>query len=219
MSEDWGELETLPERKGSKSKFFCLGCGCLLPVLVLIGIATKIYFFIQTGRDAETQWERLAELVPYDSRPQGWRMEFGCRVGLLWDLEFYVLQREGQADGETDIVTIMQPGEPMDDFFDPGEEGVAPWNPQQADEPVSTVSIQGRELRVALVAPETKGGESFFWGADPEEGEFEGPVLALDLTPEGAEFDVVLYWATEGEEAVELDELEEFLNHFRIGPE
>ena len=237
MSEtDWGDLESVP-RQRSGPRVMLLSLGCLLPLLILFVGGWWLKEKFNQATDPERQWPALAELVPYDRRPEGWTLKFGLQLGLL-GMEGYVLT-QGSEEKPDRAVTFLRLGEKdAKKTFDTARDEVEPWTPPGMSEPVSTVTIQGRELRVVRLSGEEQrtlpGASTILSGDEPQEGTAEETAgeasekaeetappttLALDLSSADLGESLVLFWVERHPGGPTVDELSAFLAPFHIGPE
>lgn len=216
--EDWGEIERLPPARSQAPKVVLLGCGCVLPLILLLTLVGWAWLAADRGRDEERQWQKLEEVLPHDGRPQGYRLEFGFQPGWLdwlFDTEIYIfrpLPRDGAVDPPDRKWVLMRAREDVSALLDTGREGVEPYLPPGSEEPLETVSVQGRELAVALLR---QGETSIPFVDDPDPDE---PTLVLDLgAPEP--WSVLLMIGGKDVDEITPEELRAFLAPFRIGPE
>ena len=216
-AEDWGDLEQVKSKRPGPILLFC-GLGCLIPLLLVIVTVVWGFNKFNAGKDAELQWSRLEELLPHDARPEGWKMQFGIKIGLWVDAEVYILTRSGE-QGVASVATIIQQEEAVDDLFDFSRDGVSPWTPPGESEPLRGLEVQGRMLRVSVVEDDERDGSWDFGAGESMEGDGDQLNLAIDLTARDEDLPIVLYWVHQDSEALTPEELRAFLAPFHIGPE
>jgi hypothetical protein len=211
---DWGDIDQVPAKKPSSKLLFC-GLGCLIPLVLLVAAGGWLYVEIRNGGNPELQWQRLDELLPSDPHPEGWEMKFGVQLGFL-DFQLFVLTRETEEEG-TMAITILQQGDPVDGQFDSASDDVNPWIPWGAEEPVLSIEVQGRRLRVARQEGHEQGNP-FPWGTTDDAGApgDGSPALAIELSPADAELPIVLYWMDTDLDSLTLEEVEDFLAYFQL---
>ena len=122
MSDDWGDLENIAKPKSQVPKLLFCGCGCLIPVLLVVAVMLWGMNTVSRGRDMDLQWQELEDVLPYDEHPEGFELQFGYQPGLLsflFDAEVYVFM-EGPNPEEPDVAPdAVSPTEPG---AEPGEE-------------------------------------------------------------------------------------------------
>jgi len=108
MADDWGDIESIPKRKSQVPKLLFCGCGCLIPVLLLILVMLWGMNTVNRGKDEELQLQNLEEVLPFDEPPEGFVLQFGYQPGILsflFDVEVYVFMEETrllELDAESD---------------------------------------------------------------------------------------------------------------------
>ncbi|MCK6446515.1 MAG: hypothetical protein L6Q99_09005 [Planctomycetes bacterium] len=141
--------EELPRKKTPKWVWF-VGGGCAL--VVVVGLVAVVFTlrFVKRANDPELQWPKVAELLPFDERPDGWSVTGLPSPGS--DGEIYLLR----PPGTNDQITLSR--YPSDDaekfravhFGDMELEANAPVvGPVGRFDPVKAkLVVQGREVDV-----------------------------------------------------------------------
>lgn len=141
--------DELPRRKTPKWVWF-LGGGCGL--VVVVGLIAVIFTlcFVKRANDPELQWPRVAALLPFDERPDGWSVTGLPSPGS--DGEFFLLRPPGTND---QITLLRYPADEAEKFRavhfgDVELEAHAPViGPVGRFDPVkSKLVVQGRELEL-----------------------------------------------------------------------
>lgn len=119
MSDDWGDLENVAKPKSQVPKVLFCGCGCLIPVLLLILVLLWGMSTVRRGKDTELQLQELEEVLPYDEPPEGFTLQFGYQPGILsflFDVEVYVFMEQAvpiepdeDPDADPDAVAQADP--------------------------------------------------------------------------------------------------------------
>ncbi|MCP3917606.1 MAG: hypothetical protein GY711_18835 [bacterium] len=235
MSEDndWGNIESLPAPKEGIPKWlWCCGCGCLIPIVLLVALGGFAVKVAKDGSDTEAAWEHLAEVLPYDERPDGWTLQWGMPIPFV-GVEVYIWIKDGDTPAEAD--PGEEPGtEPEAESDEPEQEGgekepvliawmmVAPpevidefFTGSQAEggEPFE-LEVQGRKLTGSRAALEDESPFPFL--PDPEQGQS----AAIDLTSIDADDAHMLMLIRQGsQERITDEEIREFLAPFHVGPD
>ena len=132
MSDDWGDIENIAKPKSQVPKLLFCGCGCLIPILLVILVLLYGMSTVNRGKDTELQWQELQDVLPHDvlphgelshdEHPEGFELQFGYQPGLLsflFDAEVYVFMKNRnweEPGADPDAVPQAEPGE------QPGEE-------------------------------------------------------------------------------------------------
>ncbi len=195
----WGEEGEAPRKKKRVPTWVWWGCGggCLLMVLAAIALTITGAFFFREARDPEKQWPKLAELLPFDQRPEHLELELGFNVGVR---QFHLVDTANHIRAQlTEFPNQASAGQMMD----PGAKG-----PMGLGTPVDpeggTLAIQGRDvpyLRFSRIKPE------------PEE---MGPGIRLDLTGERSKPLILELRRIESEERISDEEVVAFLAPFDV---
>lgn len=227
-SGDWGDLEALPPQKSTVPRWLwgCGGCALLLLILVL-GAGWWAVDWWQDGTDVESQWERIAEILPYDEPSQSYELGFGQQVPFT-DFEVFVFTPEGALD-ERGRWREPDPGEDDDPkarrsklfvvwtYFGPGvtsEEVLEQMTTAEAES--FTFTVQGRELDGFRQkdGPGTSGVPGL---PGPPGGASTSTLVALPVDDGGVL--LMMFVRTGSEEQVEPEEIQEFLRPFHVGPD
>lgn len=208
MTEDWGDLESLPPPKAGAPRWlwFC-GGGCLLLALGLFAIGTWGYTWVKEGLDPEIQWPKVAQVLPYDERPEDFELKFG---GQIPGLEFYAFVYKDMQTIAALVVQSNEKGE-FDARLEFGEDVVLF---EQGE-----LEIQGRTVPLTRIQVE---GESarMPWhdrGFDPDVQQLS--MLQLDLTEPGTERGIVALFTREDDQFPSEELVREFLRPFHVGPD
>jgi hypothetical protein len=227
---DWGDIDNLPPTKKGFPKWilFC-GCGCLIPILLLMaGVGWGVSWF-NTGQDVDVQIERLREVIPFDDAPQSssdvessdgeaehvarvgeFRLIFGQRIPFI-EMDIFLFvdpDEDGDIEQPEYFCMLMQPAddETAQEFRTSQQHG--------SDTEEVTLVIQGREIEA------TRGshlGEMPFPGMPQGES---GASIVMDLSQDDAEHPLVFLMIHQNsEDAITQEEVERFLAPFHIGPD
>ena len=211
---DWGDLDQIPSKKQSSKLIFC-GLGCLIPLVLLALGGLWLKGWIDEARDPEVQWENLRELVDFDQRPEGWQMQLGIQAKWIKPQVFILTSTDEQ---EMTATFLQLPAERRAEMFDRALEGVSPWTPPGAEEPIEFIEVQGRQLQVVLL------NEDESKDPDSDEGPgvsviTDGRAVAVDLSAEGSSSSVVLALSRTEEQPLAPEDIVAFLEPFHVGPE
>lgn len=233
---DWGSDHTEPPKRRSYTPWIigCLG-GCMF---FLGATAVALYFggsqvkrWFQDLSKPDVQWPKLAEVLPYEQRPEDYRI-FKWPFQDLWQLEarredlvMFVLAWPEDGVGAT-------PGELVSD---PAKTPMFQMMHGAFETKETTVTLQGRELHGARVHrteetaeegdPDESAGDEHGWsGGDAEFLQrlqsIRGEGLGLDVTAEGSKRHVLVWLLRRGEGGVITDEdARSVLSPFLIGPD
>ena len=202
-TEDWGDIESVPKRKGAFPPWlwFC-GSGCLIVVLLLIGLLALGARFVKRGQDAERQWSKLEQVLPFDERSEAFELVFGWQV---FGTEGYTFsERDGDLFAQLLLVSE-----------DDGNVSVE-LEPSGVDEHENiTLTIQGRELQAVRLDGDSESHGP--WWMPQNEG---GASLLVDLTAEGASQNLMLILIRQGSsDPVTEQDVARFLAPFHVGPD
>lgn len=201
-TEDWGDIESVPKRKGAFPPWlwFC-GSGCVIVVLLLVGLLALGARFVQKGRDPERQWPHLAQVLPFDERSEEFELKFGWQAFGTEGYTFF--EKDGDLfaqflivsdDDDNVTIEVKGSGSEHEDF---------------------TLTIQGRELQAARQEG-TAEARGPWWGPQNE----GGASLQVDLTEEGASQNLMLIMIRQGSsDPITEQEVARFLALFHVGPD
>lgn len=149
---DWGEESAPRPPKKRIPSWVWWGCGggCLLMTLIVIAVVVFAGRLIRESIDPEKQWPRLAEVLAFDSRPEGIEIQFGLGLGAD---QFHLVD---ETKGLRATLIEYPSSASKDQFMDPNFE--LPMGIGRVLEPENgQLVVQGREvrcLRFARVKPE-----------------------------------------------------------------
>jgi len=97
MSDDWGDLEGLPEPKGGVPRWlWACGCGCLVLILLGVGVTGWAFSWIKDGTDQTIQWQRVGEYLPYDEeKTWDYTLVFGQDIPFV-DVQFFFFVKDSE---------------------------------------------------------------------------------------------------------------------------
>ncbi len=211
---DWGnEANEAPKQKSRVPKWawFC-GGGCLLALIVAGVAAVLLVRVAKDTMDPDKQWDRLAEFVPYETRPEG--QIIGFKVPFQ-DIHTFALPQEGGASALFLIAGGSQGEELRAAYFDGEKEvnlGPFTGNAGRYNVEEGTLNVQGRELRsIRFTSHERSGDEG-------KSSAMHKSTLALDLTKDGSDTAVIFQFdRVNSLERVDERAAIEFLAQFKIG--
>jgi hypothetical protein len=214
MSEQgWDDgIDAPPQKRGVPGWLWFCGGGCLLVIVIGIGLLVWGKKLYDEGRDSEQQWPRLAQVLPFDERPP----DLSLQMYLPIPVPFYTLKHE---DGYVLLVFDLDPSEAKDfgQVFTPDFEGGGSVfgfggvkNPE-----LSQVDVQGRELTVQRFYQEGRDQ-----GEDAD-AESTGQSAFVDVTPPDhvGMVAVQIIRVEPGEGPLTDDEIRDVLSGFHIGPD
>lgn len=140
------ELDDEPERDAPRRRgiprwaWITCGSGCMLAMITIAVVTIAGYRVIRTGTDPEQQWPKLAEVLPYDERPEHLSLEFGFSIGTD---QFHL--RDGRTGAAAVITAMPDPGA-VDALLDADPQTVfgmgGPLDPESGE-----LELQGRTVR------------------------------------------------------------------------
>jgi hypothetical protein len=215
----WTEDEAPPKKKGIPTWAWFCGAGCLAIVILAVAMIGFGAAALKHATDPEAQWKRIAEMLPYDSRPVEMTPTFGMGINVGQQMEqvqiqdsrgyMLTLQRHrgrDAAESRRKMFATERPEFPQDMGFMKFE-----------DLTVGTVEIQGRAVHVIRMRMEFSGVFKKMVPNDAQER--MGSMLFADLTPEGDPGMLMLeVIRAGGTEPVTDEELNAILKPFHVGP-
>lgn len=212
---DWGnEANEAPKKKSRVPKWawFC-GGGCVLAILAAGVFAVLAFNFAKDAADPETQWARLAEFVPYETRPEGTIAGFKIP---FQDIQFFALPQEDGASA-TFLVAWGAKGEEFRaQYFDGGKQidlGPIAGNMGRFNVEEGVLNVQGRELRTIRFTSHQRSE-----GDDKELSSMHKSTLAVDLSKDGSDTAVIFqYDVIKSLDPVDEKAVVEFLAPFKLG--
>jgi len=217
-----------PAKKGLPKWLWFLGCGCLTIVLLTAIGGGLLWKSVQGVADPEVQWPALAQVLPFEERPDLniAKMPF---VDLTPGIDqMWVLMIDGSANTATVYSLSGESGlEIRDGLLSTEGEVDLPFVGGVHNMTVTTVMVQGRELdavRFTSFDPDEEGADeeqAGEGGMNEMQQALRKAVMRVDVTPESAESGYVLIeYAKAGTlEAVTEEEIADFLAPFLIGPD
>ncbi len=198
--DDWNPTEEAPPPKKSRIPRWALfGCGGCSVVLLVVGVAVAIFAmrWWSKASDPEVQWPRLAQVLPFDERPQGLELHMGTSIVVG---NQFVLTNE---DESLLIEIVDYDLDPQD--FDEILTTQAPGHPRDPVE--GELEIQGRS--VPTYTFQQKRGEAL-WG-----GKNLGPGIRFDLRA-GDRLATVDIRRLGSQEPLKEEEARAFFDHFDV---
>lgn len=208
----WGDEAPAPKKKSIPTWAWFCGGGCLLAVLGIVIAAWLSVGFVKKMGDPEVQWPKLAEVLPYDERPEGVTLEAGMQLGV----ENYTLVDEGrglmitlqrmpgdQSEVRRQLFVEEPPSIPAMSLVDP-EKG--------------TIDVQGRQIPIVRCQIELSGLLKKFMPKEAEGG--LGASAYLDLTEgEDGAYTTLQMMRPGSTERITDEEIRGFLRPFHVGPD
>lgn len=142
---DWADAEERGTKRGVPSwVFWGCGGGCLLAILVLVGLLVLGGSLLREAFDPEQAWKGVAEVLPHDQRPAGWVAYGTSRFGV----GFFFLRPPGpesvlivqRARDRAEVEALLTPDSPAN----------AGWHwilDGMREHETGTLELQGREAR------------------------------------------------------------------------
>lgn len=167
---DWGDEGAPPAPKKKRIPtwaWWTCGSGCLVATLVAIALAVLVTGLAKEFGDTERAWESVREILPYDTRPQGWE----ARGVTVFGMGNYFL--DPPQPGAAMLVQSLRGRPEFEALFDPDSaENGGPLAFTRLRDPVlGTLELQGREVRCL----------SFRGGMPGEPDAREGYGIRIDL--------------------------------------
>ena len=184
---EWDDTgEAPPKKKRRVPLWVWIGCGggCLLTAVValVIGIfATKV---VKDFKDPDKAWEKVDRLLPYDERPEGYRMVGGYD---FFGTGQYIIDPPRPS---VQLMVMRYPSaRELETMFDPQSiqnRGVFGVNKISHAEEVGTITLQGREARSFRFDSWVPGGDDENDQPEQQDGEPRGiPTIRIDVTGRG----------------------------------
>lgn len=196
--------------------WFC-GGGCLLALIVVVGLVAWGAIAIKNAADPVKNEAELQKVLPHDPLPATMHVIMHTSIGV----EQFVIQDSRQYQIQVQVHEGDQAAKVRDDMF-LSEKPKIPENVggmmKFADMSRDEVEVQGRQVRVLRMRMEFTGVAKDLM---PQEAEKKiGPMLFADVTPEGRTGQVVLLQITKQEKAdrVTDEEVRDLLAPFHVGP-
>lgn len=200
--EDWGDLESLPKPKSAFPPWLWVcGSGCLLAVLLVVGLLAMGARFVNRGRNPDLQWPQLEQVLEYDERSDEFELKFGWQAFGTEGYTFF--EKDGHLFAQLLLVND-----------DDDEVSVEIESGRREHEEI-TLTIQGRELHAVRLegSSETHGP---WWGPQNEGGDS----LLVLLSEEDATEKLMLIMARHGSgDPVTEEDVARFLAPFHVGPD
>jgi hypothetical protein len=205
-----------PKKKSIPTWLWFCGGGCLLAVLLAVIAAGFGIRAVNQARNPEVQWPKVAEILPFDERPEGWTLIMGVhivgdqytfQVGKTHQVQF---QNHPGKDGTQARKELFGSDKPR---F-PQNMGVMKFD----DLASASVLVQGRELRLFRTRMQFAGVMDKMM---PDEArDAMGSMVFIDLTPEGRE-GMLLGQITRFKDAEPIpdEEIQDLLAPFHVGPD
>lgn len=187
------------------------GCGCVLLIVLAIG---GLYFggryinekYIQPGLDAEVNWPKLQEILPFDQRPAGTELQFTIEIA---GVQLFIL-----AQGSLQVMVIHLPEAEgkgtKDALTDPSSYKGFMGMGERRNAEKFAITIQGVE----------RNGMRFIQdGVRGANGNQVGASAILDMSKEGTLRPLLVQLTrTDGsEEPLTDDEIHRFFEAYRVG--
>lgn len=200
-----------PAKKAIPTWAWWVGGGCGFLLLVCAVGVFVVVTFVKRGRDEERQWPLVAEVLPFDKRPENLHLEFGLHVGA--DM-FIFREQHGY------VVLLMQMPEDKErsreKMFDVKESFSVFGKGGRHSMQEAKLHVQGRELKALRFVQE--GAQS---GAPGTPSTGTGGSILVDLTPEDAERALLLQVTRiDGDDKpIEDQTVVDILAPFHVGPQ
>jgi hypothetical protein len=202
-NEDWGDIESVPKRKGAFPPWlwFC-GSGCIIVVLLLVGLLALGVRFVDRGSDSERQWPRLEKVLPFEQRSEEFELKFGWQVFGTEGYTFF------EKDGDLFAQLLLVSDDDEDVAVEIKSSGAG-------DHEDVVLIIQGRELQAARLDGNSEA-HGPWWGPQNE----GAASLLVDLTEEGSEQSLMLIMARQDtSDPITKGDVARFLAPFHVGPD
>jgi hypothetical protein len=201
---DWESvLDEPPPRPGMpRWVLYGCGCGCLVTVLIAVLLLVLGVRVVGEATDAELQWPRLAEILPYDEVPFDLDLEVGFGFSAM---ENYTLVNQEAGYTASVLSVEVHSEQDVDIFMIPESQGVLSRLGQPVDGRPGELEIQGRVVRTL----------SFRKTRVPVFGDKLGPGVRVDLSGGGRAI-LVDFRRTSSQEPFRDEELLEFFDYFDV---
>jgi hypothetical protein len=228
----WNASEDEPRAKRGIPAWIWLLASCAGVLVVLaLGAGFFAYRFARHALDQTKQWEELGKALPLRGEPPpifiiGLPSIQGRQVWSMVDtsgLHPAVLMHLNGEKAAKERGSIQ----------DPGSSSLLVNSKPDPDAPMleSTVLVQGRSLpcvrfratpaeeknEVSISKKERRIDVRFHLGEMPKNSAFSGPVILVDLTPEGSADALLFAFGSPTEDQVSDEEVSDFLAPFRVG--
>lgn len=218
-SSEVGELATPPKKRIPGWVWGC-GAGCLLFLLLTVGVLAVGFTFVRKAVDQDAQWERLGAYLPVAERPPGVSI-FGMPIRIegmaMWVLMDEAHHRQGlflQAPAGKDATQTRQ--ELLASDQDKQLGGLFGGYGRNEVEK-GTIEVQGRSLECLRYQSFPKEDSSESSSLSAVGAQFEGASMVVDLAPEGSgEVLLLILTKVRTSERVSDDELRAFLAPFQV---
>ena len=216
------EADHAPKKRTIPPWIWFCGAGCLIAAILGIVVTLFVVQGVKKALDPEKQWARLGEVLPYDQRPEGWKLTFGF-PGVL-GFEMFMLAHPSGVVANLMHFSGEQADEARSQLFDEEFTGSAFGFGGRKDLRKGTIEVQGREL-VVMRYHQVQGFRGSERDAQPETepgaepAAEEGASALVDLTPPGDPDGLFLMMirARSGEPFSD-EEVQDFLEPFHVGP-
>jgi hypothetical protein len=218
----WGEEAPPPKKKSIPTWAWFCGGGCLLALLALVIGGWLMIGWAKRMTDPAVQWPKLAEVLPYDARPDGVGIE---GLELASGTQMMGVQQYSLHDEARGLLAVLQrmPGDqgdgPRRQLFQDDEPSVQGGGLVYGLEQVEkgTLDVQGRTLPIVRCIVNFEGLMKKLMPEEAEGG--MGATAYLDLTDEEDGRYTLLQLSRLGnKERIRDEEIQEFLRPFHVGP-
>ena len=150
------------------------GCGCLVLVVLAVAAVGWILSQVEKATDPELVWDRFAQALPHEERPENFEPWF--QLGMFSDADVAMMHEVEQGF----LLTLILPDTAAEatEILDAYESGGMGGFDSFAFDRAGTLDVQGREVRAVWGTAETAsfmmfGGDAF------------GSTVVMDLSTEG----------------------------------